>query len=246
MPDFHMISGGPRPVAPFSHSVEADGWGFLTGQMSTDPDAPAAPLPEGGAAQSRRVMENLDIVLKGLRLDLGHVVQMRAYLTAFERDYAAFNAAYQTYFPPDRRPERTTIGVTVLAVGALLRDRLRCPEARMSRRWHILWDEPQLTLCRHLPPRFDLRAQTRLPGGDPVRLAHQIRQDIWRRLQSVRGVLAGDPPDRRPAHMLGGDRRRAAALPIASALTTRLEEVLEDHSTRRRWIRHAVYNRSVA
>ena len=29
MSDFHMISGGPRPVAPFSHAVEADGWVIL-------------------------------------------------------------------------------------------------------------------------------------------------------------------------------------------------------------------------
>ena len=49
MPDpmFHMISGGPRPVAPFSHAVEVNGWVIMTGQMPTDPDAPDAPLPTG-------------------------------------------------------------------------------------------------------------------------------------------------------------------------------------------------------
>ncbi|RSK31621.1 RidA family protein [Rhodovulum iodosum] len=115
-----MIAGGPRPVAPFSHAVEADGWVMLTGQMPTDPDAPDAPLPEGIAAQTRRVMENLDIVLRGVGLDLSHVVQCRCYLTDFERDYAAFNDTYQSFFPPARRPARTTIGVTALAVGALV------------------------------------------------------------------------------------------------------------------------------
>ncbi|MEX5727279.1 2-iminobutanoate/2-iminopropanoate deaminase [Rhodovulum iodosum] len=119
-PVFHMIAGGPRPVAPFSHAVEADGWVMLTGQMPTDPDAPDAPLPEGIAAQTRRVMENLDIVLRGVGLDLSHVVQCRCYLTDFERDYAAFNDTYQSFFPPARRPARTTIGVTALAVGALV------------------------------------------------------------------------------------------------------------------------------
>ncbi len=120
-PVFHMISGGPRPVAPFSHAVEtADGWVILTGQMPTDPDAPDAPLPEGIGAQTRRVMENLEIVLKGVGLELSHVVQCRCYLTEFERDYAAFNATYQSYFPQDRRPARTTVGVTALAVGALV------------------------------------------------------------------------------------------------------------------------------
>lgn len=117
---FHMISNGPRPVAPFSHAVETDGWVLLTGQMPTDPAAPDAPLPDGITAQTGRVMENLRIVLEGVGLDLSHVVQMRAYLTAFERDYAAFNDTYKTFFPADRLPARTTIGVTALAIGALV------------------------------------------------------------------------------------------------------------------------------
>ncbi|WP_299282543.1 RidA family protein [uncultured Tateyamaria sp.] len=117
---FHMVSEGPRPVAPFSHAVETDGWVILTGQMPTDPAAPDAPLPEGIEAQTRRVMDNLSIVLGGVGLDLSHVVQCRCYLTAFDRDYAAFNNIYQSYFPEDRRPARTTVGVTALAVGALV------------------------------------------------------------------------------------------------------------------------------
>ena len=115
-----MVATGPRPVAPFSHAVETDGWVFLTGQMPTDPDAPDAPLPDGIAAQTHRVMANLAIVLNGLGLGLEHVVQCRCYLAAFERDYAAFNKVYATHFPPDRLPARTTIGVTALAVGALV------------------------------------------------------------------------------------------------------------------------------
>ncbi|MFT6104490.1 MAG: reactive intermediate/imine deaminase [Paracoccaceae bacterium] len=115
-----MVANGPRPVAPFSHAVEADGWVILTGQMPTDPAAPDAPLPEGVAAQTVQVMRNLEVVLKGVGLDLSHVVQCRAYLTQFERDYAVFNDTYQTFFPADRRPARTTVGVTALAVGALV------------------------------------------------------------------------------------------------------------------------------
>jgi enamine deaminase RidA (YjgF/YER057c/UK114 family) len=59
-------------------------------------------------------------VLAGIGLDLSHVLQCRCYLTEFQRDYAAFNETYQTFFPLDRRPARTTIGVTALAVGALV------------------------------------------------------------------------------------------------------------------------------
>ena len=119
-PLFHMIPGGPQPVAPFSHAVEQDGWIILTGQMPTDPMAPDAPLPHGIEAQSRRVMENLRVVLMGLGLGLEHVLQCRCYLTEFERDYAAFNSTYESFFEPGRLPARTTIGVTALAVGALV------------------------------------------------------------------------------------------------------------------------------
>lgn len=119
-PLFHMIAGGPRPVAPFSHATEIDGWVFVTGQMPTDPQAPDAPLPRGIEAQTRRVMENLKLVLDGLGLGIEHVLQARVYLTHFDRDYAAMNAAYRSYFAEGRLPARTCIGVSGLAVGALV------------------------------------------------------------------------------------------------------------------------------
>jgi reactive intermediate/imine deaminase len=114
------VPGAPRPVAPFSHAVEVDGWVQLTGQMPTDPDDPDAPLPDGIEAQTRRVMDNLIIVLDGLGLGLSDVVSVRVYLTEFGRDYRAMNEAYRAYFPADRLPARTCIGVTELAVGALV------------------------------------------------------------------------------------------------------------------------------
>ena len=119
-PIFHMLSSAPQPVAPFSHAVEVDGFVFLTGQMPTDPGEPDAALPDGVEAQTRRVMDNLKIVLEGVGLGLAHVVQVRIYLTAFERDYAAMNDVYRAYFPTDRLPARTCVGVTALAVGALV------------------------------------------------------------------------------------------------------------------------------
>jgi enamine deaminase RidA (YjgF/YER057c/UK114 family) len=55
------------------------------------------------------------IVLQELGLGLEHVLQARVFLTHFEEDYAAMNAVYASYFPPNRRPARTCIGVTGLA-----------------------------------------------------------------------------------------------------------------------------------
>ena len=119
-PIHHVIASGPRPVAPFSHAVEADGFVFVTGQMPTDPAAPDAPLPAGIEAQTRRVIENLKIVLGGVGLGLEHVVMARIYLTHFERDYAALNALWPSFWEPGKLPARTTVGVTALAVGALV------------------------------------------------------------------------------------------------------------------------------
>ncbi len=120
LPIHHMISSGPRPVAPFSHAVEADGWVFVTGQMPTDPAAPDAPLPEGIEAQTKRVIANLKVVLAGVGLGLEHVTMARIYLTRFERDYAALNALWPSFFQEGKLPARTTVGVTHLAVGALV------------------------------------------------------------------------------------------------------------------------------
>ena len=120
LPIHHMIGGGPRPVAPFSHAVEVDGWLFVTGQMPTDPLRPDAQLPDGIEAQTRRVMDNLALVLSGVGLSWQHVTMARIYLTHFERDFADMNQIYRAYFAPDKLPARTTIGVTALAVGALV------------------------------------------------------------------------------------------------------------------------------
>lgn len=119
-PVFHNVDEAPTHVAPFSHAVEVDGWIQLTGQMPTDPDDDSAPLPPGVEAQTRRVMDNLIIVLNGLGLDLSHVLSCRVYLTEFARDYKVMNQTYRSYFPPGRLPARTCIGVTGLAREALV------------------------------------------------------------------------------------------------------------------------------
>jgi reactive intermediate/imine deaminase len=119
-PIFHLLPNAPRPVAPYSHAVEAGGFVFVTGQLATDADNDDLPLPEGIEAQTAKVMGNLQRVLSSLGLDLSHVVSVRVFLTEFNRDYAAMNALYATYFPADRRPARTTVGVTGLARGGII------------------------------------------------------------------------------------------------------------------------------
>ena len=119
-PIFYNFENAPTHVAPFSHAVECDGWIQLTGQMPTDPNDDDQPLAAGIELQTRRVMDNLIIVLQGLGLDLQHVLSCRVYLTEFERDYEMMNNTYQSYFSPNRLPARTCVGVTALARDALV------------------------------------------------------------------------------------------------------------------------------
>ena len=116
---FHVFDQ-PDRVAPFSHAVEVDGWVEVTGQMPTSPADCTAPLPEGIEAQTRAVMDNLALVLRQAGLDFTRVVRARVFLTDFERDYAAMNTVYRSYFEPDRLPARTCVGTTGLAAGALV------------------------------------------------------------------------------------------------------------------------------
>lgn len=119
-PIFHNFSAAPTHVAPFSHAVECDGWIQLTGQMPTDPNDDSAPVPDGIEAQTRRVMDNLVIVLEGLGLGFEHVLSARVYLVNFHGDFDRMNVVYRSYFPPGRLPARTCIGVTGLARGAVV------------------------------------------------------------------------------------------------------------------------------
>ena len=119
-PIFHNFDEAPAHVAPFSHAVECDGWIQLTGQMPTDPNDDDQPLVAGIELQTRRVMDNLVIVLLGLGLGLKHALSCRVYLTKFERDYETMNKIYQSYFSLDRLPARTCVGVTALARDALV------------------------------------------------------------------------------------------------------------------------------
>ena len=118
LPIFHMIPGAPQPVAPYSHVVEIDGWLFLAGQIASDLAYDPEAIPETIEDQTHKVMQNLTRVLGGVGAGLENVVAARVFLADFDEDYRKMDAVYESYFAPDRRPARTTVGVTGLAGGA--------------------------------------------------------------------------------------------------------------------------------
>lgn len=112
-------------------------------------------------------------------------------------------------------------------------------------RWHIIRTDSSLTLSRRLPARFDVAAETVLPAGDPLRLAHQIRQDMWRKLQSLRGFS----PVVEITTVGQGLRVRAGGQVMGRVpgnAAGQIAEVLENPAGRARWVRHAGSRRARA
>lgn len=114
---FSPADGVPPQVGPFAHATR---WGelvFVTGQMPTDP-ATGRLVAGGLLEQAEQVRRNLSAVLAQFSLTLDDALQVRVYLTDFT-DFDAFNDAYRGWFAGPL-PARTTVGVTGLAVGAVV------------------------------------------------------------------------------------------------------------------------------
>jgi len=106
--------------------------------------------------------------------------------------------------------------------------------------WHIERDGPRLTLARKLPARFDLCAETRLGRAARGRIAHQVRQDLWRALQDVRGFspVVEVSYEEEGLRVRAGGRVDASRFPKAN-VEARIAEVLSDPCKRRRWLSFA-------
>jgi 2-iminobutanoate/2-iminopropanoate deaminase len=111
-----LMAPGAFHRAPYCHAARAGDFLFVTGQVAADPETGEYVLGDI-ESETRRVMDNLVIVLEHAGLTLRDVVAARAFLTRFEEDYETFNRVYAEYMGDDL-PTRTTIGVTALAAGA--------------------------------------------------------------------------------------------------------------------------------
>jgi 2-iminobutanoate/2-iminopropanoate deaminase len=109
----------PPPTAAYSHAVRAGDFLFVTGQLGVDPKTNAL-VPGGAAEQAQQIMLNLETVLRGVGTTIDRTVMARLFLVNFAADYPAVNKVYAAYFKPGRYPARTTVGVTNLALGALV------------------------------------------------------------------------------------------------------------------------------
>jgi 2-iminobutanoate/2-iminopropanoate deaminase len=101
----------PAAIGPYSQAVFSQGFAFLSGQIPLDP---ATGQVVGGdiAAQTERVLQNLQGVLEGCGLSLAKVVKTTVYLQDM-REFAQMNEVYGRYFP-ESPPARATVEVSRL------------------------------------------------------------------------------------------------------------------------------------
>ena len=97
----------PRPAGPYSHVVEAGGTVWTAGFGPQDPAT--GETPDGVAAQTEQVLDNVAAALGAVGLGLGDVVKVTVHLQHLELDFAAFNEVYAKRFPQPY-PVRTTVG----------------------------------------------------------------------------------------------------------------------------------------
>jgi 2-iminobutanoate/2-iminopropanoate deaminase len=118
MPRKHLDSThGPKALGPYSSGVWAGDLLYLSGQTPVDP-ANGELIKGDIAAQTNRVFDNFDAVLKDAGLTLDDVVKCNVYLTDMA-NFAAMNATYEKRFTRPY-PARTTIGVKQLPKDAMV------------------------------------------------------------------------------------------------------------------------------
>ncbi len=94
-------TGAGKQPLPFARAVEADGWLYVSGQVSME----KGEIIAGGVVpQAHKAIENVIAILHEAGYDVRDVVRVGVWLDD-PRDFAAFNAVYAEYFgaaPPAR------------------------------------------------------------------------------------------------------------------------------------------------
>ncbi|MEO8053841.1 MAG: RidA family protein [Acidobacteriota bacterium] len=117
MSDFKTIAvdNAPKAIGPYAQGIAAGGFLFTAGQTPLDPAT--MKLVEGDvAAQTTRVLDNLEAVLKGAGLTFADVVKAGVFLVDMG-DFAKMNEVFAARFG-NHRPARTTVQVAGLPANA--------------------------------------------------------------------------------------------------------------------------------
>lgn len=104
----------PAPIGPYSQSVKANGFLFISGQIGMDPET--GNIDNASiTTESHRVMLNLRAILSAAGLDFSSVVKTTIFLSDMSL-FSEVNAVYETYFTGNF-PARETVAVKGLPRG---------------------------------------------------------------------------------------------------------------------------------
>jgi 2-iminobutanoate/2-iminopropanoate deaminase len=103
------------PVGPFSPAIRDGDRVYTSGQVAQDP-ATGRLIDGDVGAQTHRVLDNLEAVLRAAGKTLADVVKVNVYLTDMG-NFQAMNAVYARRFTVPY-PARTTVAVAALPLGA--------------------------------------------------------------------------------------------------------------------------------
>ncbi len=101
----------PTPIGPYSHVAKVDRYITIGGTAAVDP-ATGALAGDDVQAQTRQILDNLQVMLTSVGSDLAHVVHVNIFLLRMS-DFDAMNVAYAEKMG-SHRPARTVIGVSEL------------------------------------------------------------------------------------------------------------------------------------
>ena len=117
MRDVIATKDGPAAIGPYSQAIRANGFVFVSGQISIDPVTNT--LVSGDVAfQTDRVLKNLSGILKAAGTSLEKVVRSTVFLKNMG-DFAAMNEVYGSYFS-SAPPARSTVEVARLPKDVLV------------------------------------------------------------------------------------------------------------------------------
>jgi 2-iminobutanoate/2-iminopropanoate deaminase len=117
MKEIVLTDRGPKPIGPYSQGVRANGFLFISGQVSFDP-ATSEMTGTDAAQQTQRVMENIKAILEAAASNFHHVVKTTVFLKDMN-DFTAMNEVYGRYFTA-APPARSTVQVARLPKDALV------------------------------------------------------------------------------------------------------------------------------
>lgn len=117
MRDVISTDHGPKAIGPYSQAIRANGFLFLSGQIPLDPATQQ--LIEGDiAAQTERVLKNIDGILTASGSSLKKVVKTTVFLKNMS-EFAAMNEVYGQHFAQNP-PARSTVEVARLPKDVLV------------------------------------------------------------------------------------------------------------------------------